>query len=136
MTCSKSCPQFSGASPFALEACMFLPQMTGKRRGWDSNPRDGLTPPTRFPVALLRPTRTPLLQTPEEFIKSSPQRALTDPLCRRSGGYAPHHSGDSASNGPSVVVSAGAGPPISSKKTARADVRRTSGFSIVSSAPE
>src|SRR5215210_4706781 len=32
-----------------------------KRRGWDSNPRDGLTPPTRFPVALLRPTRTPLL---------------------------------------------------------------------------
>src|SRR5918997_5431680 len=31
-----------------------------KRRGWDSNPRDGLTPPTRFPVALLRPTRTPL----------------------------------------------------------------------------
>src|SRR5215204_2220659 len=31
-----------------------------KRRGWDSNPRDGSTPPTRFPVALLRPTRTPL----------------------------------------------------------------------------
>src|SRR5215212_9518047 len=31
-----------------------------KRRGWDSNPRDGLTPPTRFPIALLRPTRTPL----------------------------------------------------------------------------
>src|SRR5829696_7876256 len=32
----------------------------GKRRGRDSNPRDGLTPPTRFPIALLRPTRTPL----------------------------------------------------------------------------
>src|ERR671911_1556645 len=31
-----------------------------KRRGWDSNPRDGLTPSTRFPIALLRPTRTPL----------------------------------------------------------------------------
>ena len=26
-----------------------------KRRGWDSNPRGGLTPPTRFPVALLKP---------------------------------------------------------------------------------
>jgi hypothetical protein len=25
------------------------------RRGWDSNPRGGLTPPTRFPVALLKP---------------------------------------------------------------------------------
>jgi hypothetical protein len=31
-----------------------------ERRGWDSNPRDGSTPPTRFPIALLRPTRTPL----------------------------------------------------------------------------
>src|SRR5919106_2237549 len=31
-----------------------------KRRGWDSNPRDDLTPSTRFPIALLRPTRTPL----------------------------------------------------------------------------
>src|SRR5215204_6786600 len=31
-----------------------------ERRGWDSNPRDDLTPPTRFPIALLRPTRTPL----------------------------------------------------------------------------
>src|ERR687890_584560 len=31
-----------------------------KRRGWDSNPRDDLTPPTRFPIALVRPTRTPL----------------------------------------------------------------------------
>src|SRR5918997_5470105 len=31
-----------------------------KRRGCDSNPRDDLTPPTRFPIALLRPTRTPL----------------------------------------------------------------------------
>ncbi len=30
------------------------------RRGWDSNPRGRLTPPTRFPVALLKPTRTPL----------------------------------------------------------------------------
>ena len=26
-----------------------------ERRGWDSNPRGGLTPPTRFPVALLKP---------------------------------------------------------------------------------
>ena len=26
-----------------------------QRRGWDSNPRGGLTPPTRFPVALLKP---------------------------------------------------------------------------------
>src|SRR5215216_2354664 len=42
-----------------------------KRRGWDSNPRDGSTPPTRFPIALLRPTRTPLLMTREEFTKSS-----------------------------------------------------------------
>src|SRR5215210_3996215 len=39
-------------------------QMGEKRRGWDSNPRDGSTPPTRFPIALLRPTRTPLLKTP------------------------------------------------------------------------
>src|SRR5215211_5594058 len=41
-----------------------LPRITckqeEKRRGWDSNPRDGSTPPTRFPIALLRPTRTPL----------------------------------------------------------------------------
>src|SRR6187200_835194 len=26
-----------------------------ERRGWDSNPRGGLTPPTRFPIALLKP---------------------------------------------------------------------------------
>ena len=30
------------------------------RRGWDSNPRGRSSPPTRFPVALLKPTRTPL----------------------------------------------------------------------------
>jgi hypothetical protein len=35
-------------------------QTRKKRRGWDSNPRDDLTPPTRFPIALLRPTRTPV----------------------------------------------------------------------------
>ena len=33
----------------------------GWRRGRDSNPRGGYKPPTRFPVAFLRPTRTPLL---------------------------------------------------------------------------
>src|SRR5215204_1779080 len=38
----------------------FTCKTTMKRRGWDSNPRDDLTPPTRFPIALLRPTRTPL----------------------------------------------------------------------------
>jgi hypothetical protein len=43
-----------------------------KRRGWDSNPREGYKPSTRFPVALLRPTRTPLLKTlGKEFIKQS-----------------------------------------------------------------
>ena len=42
-----------------------------KRRGRDSNPRDGLTPPTRFPVALLRPTRTPLQGDGPECTKSS-----------------------------------------------------------------
>ena len=31
------------------------------RRGRDSNPRGGYKPPTRFPVAFLRPARTPLL---------------------------------------------------------------------------
>src|SRR5512140_506398 len=30
------------------------------RRGRDSNPRGGYKPPTRFPVAFLRPARTPL----------------------------------------------------------------------------
>src|SRR5680860_1791312 len=30
-------------------------QATNQRRGWDSNPRGGLAPPTRFPVALLKP---------------------------------------------------------------------------------
>src|SRR3712207_752674 len=40
-----------------------------KRRGWDSNPRDGLTPSTRFPIALLRPTRTPLRERRMEFTK-------------------------------------------------------------------
>jgi hypothetical protein len=51
---------------------MFYLQQKDKRRGWDSNPRDGFKPPTRFPVALLRPTRTPLLKTPPaEFIKQS-----------------------------------------------------------------
>src|SRR5215217_1574024 len=39
---------------------LFTCKTRRKRRGWDSNPRDGSTPPTRFPVALLRPTRTPL----------------------------------------------------------------------------
>src|SRR5512143_331546 len=32
----------------------------GWRRGRDSNPRGGYKPPTRFPVAFLRPARTPL----------------------------------------------------------------------------
>src|SRR5215213_11765091 len=40
-----------------------------KRRGWDSNPRDDLTPPTRFPIALLRPTRTPLRGDGQESTK-------------------------------------------------------------------
>ena len=33
---------------------------TSWRRGRDSNPRGGYKPPTRFPVAFLRPARTPL----------------------------------------------------------------------------
>ena len=31
-----------------------------ERSEWDSNPRDGFKPPTRFPVVLLRPARTSL----------------------------------------------------------------------------
>src|SRR5918993_850646 len=40
-----------------------------KRGGGDSNPRDDLTPPTRFPIALLRPTRTPLRGDGQESTK-------------------------------------------------------------------
>ena len=64
-------PRMAGESgePIVL---YFTCKRKEKRRGWDSNPRDGSTPPTRFPVALLRPTRTPLLKTPpDEFIKQS-----------------------------------------------------------------
>ncbi len=43
-----------------VEEWSFTCKQWEKRRGWDSNPRDDLTPPTRFPIALLRPTRTPL----------------------------------------------------------------------------
>src|SRR5918993_2788017 len=49
-----------GFPPYPLRLSCFTCKTKKKRRGWDSNPRDGLTPPTRFPVALLRPTRTPL----------------------------------------------------------------------------
>ena len=50
-----------GSSRWApLRSSSFTCKRREKRRGWDSNPRDGSTPPTRFPVALLRPTRTPL----------------------------------------------------------------------------
>ena len=37
---------------------------TSWRRGRDSNPRGGYKPPTRFPVAFLRPARTPLRKYP------------------------------------------------------------------------
>src|SRR5215217_8527984 len=52
----RRCP---GPIGLALERA-FTCTLGRKRRGWDSNPRDDLTPPTRFPIALLRPTRTPL----------------------------------------------------------------------------
>ena len=29
----------------------FTCKLVRKRRGWDSNPRDDLTPPTRFPIS-------------------------------------------------------------------------------------
>jgi hypothetical protein len=45
---------------FYMHLLHFTCKRKEKRRGRDSNPRDGLTPPTRFPIALLRPTRTPL----------------------------------------------------------------------------
>ena len=44
----------AGAGAAAAPAAVAGPVL-GKRRGWDSNPRGGLTPPTRFPVALLKP---------------------------------------------------------------------------------
>ena len=66
----------------------FQLQIQEKRRGWDSNPRDGLTPPTRFPVALLRPTRTPLQSVREQVYqiaaagKASEKCAFWTALCR------------------------------------------------------
>lgn len=56
-------PRTTNAIPWDPTACETCPGCANKkeeRRGRDSNPRDGLTPPTRFPIALLRPTRTPL----------------------------------------------------------------------------
>src|SRR5919199_5909154 len=60
--CVYPAPERSGAFWLLISNCSYvLPaNRQEKRRGWDSNPRDGSTPPTRFPVALLRPTRTPL----------------------------------------------------------------------------
>src|SRR5215213_6442071 len=62
-----------------------LPRFARKRkemrRGWDSNPRDGFKPPTRFPVALLRPTRTPLRTAeslPDKF-RAWGRRRRTEP---------------------------------------------------------
>jgi hypothetical protein len=43
------------------------------RRGRDSNPRGGYKPPTRFPVAFLRPARTPL-RTDNRREKPVPKR--------------------------------------------------------------
>ncbi len=42
-----------------LERSRSLP-LEQRRSGRDSNPRDGVLPPTRFPVVLLKPSRTPL----------------------------------------------------------------------------
>src|SRR5919199_2087494 len=66
--CVYPAPERSGAFWLLISNCSYvLPaNRQEKRRGWDSNPRDGSTPPTRFPVALLRPTRTPL-RTPRVY---------------------------------------------------------------------
>ncbi len=45
----------ASSSPPAAAAEAARQGRPGERRGWDSNPRGGLTPPTRFPVALLKP---------------------------------------------------------------------------------
>jgi hypothetical protein len=59
--CSKFGPgEFRDLLVFLPQLLRFTCKRQKKRRGWDSNPRDDLTPPTRFPIALLRPTRTPL----------------------------------------------------------------------------
>ncbi len=53
------------AHQHAFQACALNrsatpPDILQWRRGWDSNPRDGVKPPTRFRVGLLRPAQTPL----------------------------------------------------------------------------
>ncbi len=62
--CSKFGPgSLRGLLVVLRSSLRFTCKQKEKRRGWDSNPRDGFKPPTRFPVALLRPTRTPLRTT-------------------------------------------------------------------------
>ncbi len=70
------------AHQHAFQACALNrsatpPRLTHSwRRGWDSNPRDGDKPPTRFRVGLLRPTQTPL-RVLFSFFGVSVERTLT-----------------------------------------------------------
>ena len=88
--------------PYSLSvvAAFYLANGEKKRRGWDSNPRDGFTPPTRFPVALLRPTRTPL-RTTQKFI-----RRWKTPVSARVGGYTYdyHHDYQDADDQVKLVI--------------------------------
>ncbi len=78
-----------------------LLNVRSRRSGRDSNPRDGVKPPTRFPVVLLQPTRTPLRsaacppQTGAIIAHGSCRRArqAIGPRRRslRPGGLSPHH---------------------------------------------
>src|SRR5215211_158686 len=78
-----SVPDLSGAFWFFSHCSYVLPaNRRKKRRGWDSNPRDGSTPSTRFPVALLRPTRTPL-RTPRVYQIAGASGSLTVESCPR-----------------------------------------------------
>src|SRR5437763_8526318 len=61
------CHGATGAPPRAgydrlLAGATGLDQSFQQRRGRDSNPRTRKPPVTRFPVALLKPARTPLLK--------------------------------------------------------------------------
>jgi hypothetical protein len=50
--CSKFGPgEFRDILVFLLLLIRFTCKRQKKRRGWDSNPRDDLTPPTRFPIS-------------------------------------------------------------------------------------
>ena len=74
----------SGPLRLLKNTTTFYLQTEEKRRGWDSNPRDDLTPPTRFPIALLRPTRTPLRERREFTVSVERRRGSLDELrCAR-----------------------------------------------------